>query len=56
MSISERINENNFILASDKKVKSVGRKYREKLANSKNGNKFKNIVDLLKIANSRKEV
>lgn len=50
------VNENNFILASDKKVKNVGRKYREKLANSKNSNKFKNIVDLLKIANSRKEV
>ena len=40
----------------DVKIKKLGRDYRKKLETSKNGNRFKNVVDLLKIANSRKEV
>lgn len=50
------VNENNFNLASDKKIRNVGRNYRKKLYSSKNGNRFKNVVDLLNIANKRKEV
>lgn len=50
------VNENNFNLASDKKIRNVGRDYRKKLYSSKNGNRFKNVVDLLNIANKRKEV
>ena len=50
------VNENNFKLASNTKIKNVGRNYRKKLATSKNGNRFKNVVDLLTIANKRKEV
>ena len=50
------VNENDFKLVSDAKIKKLGRDYRKKLATSKNGNRFKNVVDLLKIANKRKEV
>lgn len=50
------VNENNFILASDSKIKNLGRKYRKKLAVSKNSKRIRNIADLLIIANSRKEV
>lgn len=50
------VNENDFKLVSDAKIKKLSRDYRKKLATSKNGNRFKNVVDLLKIANKRKEV
>ena len=49
------VNENNFKLASDTKVKNVGREYRKDLYNSKKKKKIMNVADLLNRANERKE-
>lgn len=48
------VNENNFKIASDKKIKKIGKNYREKL--HKKNKKVMNVVDLLNRANKRKEV
>lgn len=50
------VNENDFKLATNEKVRNVGREYRKKLETSKNYIGFKNVVDMLNRANKRKEV
>lgn len=48
------VNENNFKLATDTKIKKLGRKYRKKLSNN-DKRKFNNVADLLNRANERKK-
>lgn len=48
------VNENDFKLATNEKIKNTGRDYRKSL--NKTNKKIENIVDLLNIANKRKEV
>ena len=47
------VNETNFILANDKKVKKVGQEYRKDLYSP--NKRIKNVADLINKANQRKE-
>ena len=51
------VNEGNFKLATDEKIKNLGRKYRKKLKDRNNSTRkqYKNVGDLLRIAKKRKK-
>lgn len=49
------VNENDFKLATDATIRNLGRDYRKKLHSNKE-KALRNVVDMLKLANKRKEV